>query len=45
MRSGASMSISPEAHMRRGKGTGGRKPPRPGWPSTPMAARTGVSRK
>src|ERR1700721_4891861 len=34
-RSGSMKLISPPAHIRRGKGTGGRKPPRVGWPSGP----------
>ena len=32
-RSGSKNSSSPPAHIRRGSGTGGRKPPRVGWPS------------
>ncbi|MHC2625138.1 hypothetical protein ACVIW2_007170 [Bradyrhizobium huanghuaihaiense] len=34
-RSGCRNSISPPAHIRRGSGTGGRKPPRVGCPSGP----------
>ena len=34
-RNGSRNSISPPAHIRRGSGTGGRKPPRVGWPSGP----------
>src|SRR6185312_15368641 len=34
-RSGSRNWISPPAHIRRGSGTGGRKPPRVGWPSGP----------
>lgn len=35
MTSGAVNVRRPPAHMRRGSGTGGRKPPRCGWPSGP----------
>ena len=34
-RKGSMNSSSPPAHIRRGSGTGGRKPPRVGWPSGP----------
>src|SRR6476660_9159142 len=34
-RNGSRNWISPPAHIRRGSGTGGRKPPRVGWPSGP----------
>ena len=34
-RKGSKNSSSPPAHIRRGSGTGGRKPPRVGWPSGP----------
>ena len=34
-RSASKNSSSPPAHIRRGSGTGGRKPPRVGWPSGP----------
>jgi len=30
-------SSRPPAHMRRGSGTGGRKPPRFAWPSGPIS--------
>ncbi len=33
------------AHMRRGSGTGGRKPPRLGWPSGPMSHCRCIGRK
>ena len=36
-RSGSRNSSSPPAHIRRGSGTGGRKPPRAGWPSGPSS--------
>src|SRR3546814_14162096 len=34
--SGRRKMTRPPAHIRRGSGTGGRKPPRLGWPSTPV---------
>ena len=39
-------SSSPPAHIRRGSGTGGRKPPRVGWPSGPSCdiGNTGCAR-
>ena len=33
------------AHMRRGNGTGGRKPPRVGWPSLPISEARGAGVK
>src|ERR1700744_1244163 len=36
-RSGSTKLISPPAHIRRGNGTGGRKPPPVGWPSGPTS--------
>ena len=45
MISGCSIRISPAAHMRRGKGTGGRNPPFLGWPSSPVPVCVGVGKK
>ena len=36
-RSGSTKLIAPPAHIRRGNGTGGRNPPRLGWPSAPTS--------
>src|SRR4051812_48508218 len=42
-RRSASVSICPPAHIRRGSGTGGRKPPLAAWPSGPRESADGVS--
>jgi hypothetical protein len=36
-RSGLTNVSRPPAHIRRGRATGGRKPPRRGWPSGPIS--------
>ena len=45
MASGSRNSMRLPAHMRRGSGTGGRKPPRFGWPSGPSCACACIGRK
>lgn len=42
---GRSKCSRPPAHMRRGSGTGGKKPPRFGWPSVPISLWGACGRK